>query len=63
MAELLKLFEDQIESIALIPADGGKFEVLADDQLLFSKLSLGRHAEPGEVARLVVEARDRRESG
>jgi len=63
MAELLKLFEDQIESIALIPADGGKFEVMADDQLLFSKLSLGRHAEPGEVARLVVEARDRRESG
>ena len=62
MAELLKLFEDQIESIALIPADGGKFEVMADDQLLFSKLSLGRHAEPGEVARLVVEARDRRES-
>jgi selenoprotein W-related protein len=63
MAEVLKLFEDQIESIALIPADGGKFEVMADDQLLFSKLSLGRHAEPGEVARLVVEARDRRESG
>jgi selenoprotein W-related protein len=61
MAELLKLFEDQIESIALIPADGGKFEVMADDQLLFSKLSLGRHAEPGEVARLVVEARDREE--
>jgi|RifCSP16_1_1023843.scaffolds.fasta_scaffold670169_1 selenoprotein W-related protein len=61
MAELLKLFEDQIESIALIPADGGKFEVMAGDRLLFSKLSLGRHAEPGEVARLVVEARDREE--
>ena len=61
MAELLKLFEDQIESIALIPADGGKFEVMADDLLIFSKLSLGRHAEPGEVARLVVQARDRRE--
>ena len=61
MAELLKLFEDQIESVALIPADGGKFEVIADDRLLFSKLRLGRHAEPGEVARLVVEARDREE--
>ena len=61
MAELLKLFEDQVESIALIPADGGKFEVMANDRLIFSKLSLGRHAEPGEVARLVVEARDREE--
>ena len=61
MAELRKLFEDQIESVALIPADGGKFEVMADDLLIFSKLSLGRHAEPGEVARLVVEARDREE--
>jgi selenoprotein W-related protein len=59
MAELLKLFEDQIDSIALIPSDGGKFEVAADGGLLFSKLSLGRHAEPGEVARLMVQARDR----
>lgn len=61
MAELLKLFEDQIEAISLIPSDGGKFEVMADDRLIFSKLSLGRHAEPGEVARMVVEARDRKD--
>jgi selenoprotein W-related protein len=60
MAELLKLFEDQIESITLIPSDGGRFEVRAGEELLFSKLKLGRHAEPGEVARLVVEARDRK---
>jgi hypothetical protein len=34
--------------------------VRAGEELLFSKLKLGRHAEPGEVARLVVEARDRK---
>jgi selenoprotein W-related protein len=58
MAELLKLFEDQIESIALVPSDGGRFEVSVGDELVFSKLNLGRHPEPGEVARLVVQARD-----
>jgi selenoprotein W-related protein len=60
MAELLKLFEDQIESITLIPSDGGKFEVSEGETLLFSKVKLNRHAEPGEVARLVVQARDRK---
>jgi selenoprotein W-related protein len=36
-----------------VPADGGRFEVTLDDELLFSKVNLGRHAEPGEIAALV----------
>jgi len=31
------------------------FEVTLDGELIFSKKKLGRHAEPGEVARLVRE--------
>jgi selenoprotein W-related protein len=53
MAELLKEYEERIESIALIPSDGGRFEVAVDGRLVFSKKSLGRHAQPGEVRRLV----------
>lgn len=53
MAELLHQYEDRIQTIALIPSDGGRFEVAVDGQLVYSKLKSGRHAEDGEVARLV----------
>ena len=53
MDELLKHYEHVIETITLVPSDGGKFEVTANGQLLYSKLGLHRHAEPGEVLGLV----------
>jgi len=53
MDELLKHYEHLIETITLIPSDGGKFEVSVNGQLLFSKLETHRHAEPGEVLGLV----------
>jgi len=51
--DLLKNFEPQIESITLIPSDGGRYEITVNDQLIYSKLQSGRHAEPGEVVGLV----------
>jgi selenoprotein W-related protein len=51
--ELLKNYEHVIESVLLVPSDGGKFEVTANGQLLYSKLNTYRHAEPGEVLGLV----------
>ena len=53
MDELLKHYEHLIEEIKMIPSDGGKFEVTVNGQLLYSKVSTHRHAEPGEVLRLV----------
>ncbi len=53
MGELLKEFEPQIEAITVIPSDGGRFEVTVNDQLIYSKIQTHRHAEPGEIARLV----------
>jgi selenoprotein W-related protein len=47
---LLKEFETKIESIRILPSDGGRFEVSVDGELIYSKLSTGRHANPGEVA-------------
>ncbi|RME87627.1 MAG: SelT/SelW/SelH family protein [Anaerolineae bacterium] len=52
-SDLLKNFEPQIESLTLVPSDGGRFEVSVNGNLLYSKLQTGRHAEPGEVVRLV----------
>jgi selenoprotein W-related protein len=51
--ELLKNYEHLIEIITLVPSDGGKFEVTVNGQLLYSKITLHRHAEPGEVLGLV----------
>lgn len=53
MADLLKNFEPEIESITVIPSDGGRFEVTVNGKLLYSKLQTGRHAEPGEILGLV----------
>lgn len=55
MAEILKAYEFKIDSIHLIPSDSGKFEVLVDDTLVYSKLHTGRHVEPGELTKLVGE--------
>ena len=53
MDELLKHYEHLVETITLVPSDGGKFEVSVNGQLLYSKLQTHRHAEPGEVLGLV----------
>ena len=53
MAEVLKQYENQIDAITLIPSDGGKFEVMVDDKLVYSKLATGRHADSGETAKHV----------
>lgn len=53
MNELLKNYEHVIEAVTLVPSDGGKFEVTVNGQLIYSKLNLHRHAEPGEVLGLV----------
>ena len=39
----------------LIESSGGVFEVTVDGKLVFSKQELGRHAQDGEVMRVMVE--------
>ena len=51
--DLLKEFEHVIESVTLIPSDGGRFEVSVNGTLIYSKLETKRHAEPGEVLGLL----------
>jgi selenoprotein W-related protein len=36
-----------------MPSDGGRYEITVNDELIYSKLQMGRHAEPGEVLGLV----------
>jgi selenoprotein W-related protein len=53
--DLLQNFESEIESVNLIPSNGGRFEVSVNGKLIFSKLQTGRHAEPGGIIGLVQE--------
>jgi selenoprotein W-related protein len=53
--ELLSGWAPIIETVELLPASKGRFEVTLDGDLIFSKAALGRHAEPGEIVTLVRE--------
>lgn len=57
MNEILadKDIEFKIESFALVPSDGGRFEFSVNDNLLFSKKQLSRHAEEGEIIGILRE--------
>ena len=52
-AEVKEAYPDV--EVNLIESSGGLFEVTVDGNLVFSKRELGRHAEDGEVLRLMVE--------
>ena len=43
--------------VELIPSGKGRFEVLRDGRPVFEKSRLGRHARPGEIVRLLEDAR------
>ena len=51
--ELLQGWAPIIETIELVSSSKGRFEVTVDGELVFSKATLKRHAEPGEVVDLV----------
>lgn len=48
--QLLDEFERIIDRLTLIPSSGGRFEVMLDDRLIYSKEETGRHAEYADIA-------------
>lgn len=56
--ELLKNYEHVIESVALIPSDGGRFEVGVNGGVVYSKLEKKRHAEAGEILTIIAKMVD-----
>jgi selenoprotein W-related protein len=52
-SELLKNYEHVIENVALVPSEGGRFEVSVNGNLIYSKLQTKRHAEAGEILGLI----------
>ncbi|MCB0119071.1 MAG: SelT/SelW/SelH family protein [Anaerolineales bacterium] len=56
--ELLKDYEHVIETVTLVPSDGGRFEVSVNGELIYSKLQTKRHAEAGEILGLISKMVD-----
>lgn len=36
----------------MLPSGGGRFEIVVDTELIYSKKATGRHAEEGEIEKL-----------
>ena len=51
--ELLTTFEQEIDELSLRPGDGGIFEVIANDQLVWSRKEAGRFPEITELKQRV----------
>jgi predicted Rdx family selenoprotein len=47
--DLLFHYQHVIEDLRLVTGSKGVFDVVVDDDLIFSKRAEGRHAKPGEV--------------
>ena len=54
--DILSRYQHVIGELRLTTGTGGVFDVTVDGVLIYSKDRTGRHAEPGEVLRLFVEA-------
>ncbi len=53
--DLLHDYQHVIESLTFVTGAAGVFDVVVDDELLYSKTTVGRHAAPGEVLEAFVE--------
>jgi selenoprotein W-related protein len=60
MDEILKerAIEYFVKSWTLIPSSGGVFNVTVNDELIFSKKQVKRHAEDGEIRAAILKVLD-----
>lgn len=45
----MKKFKQNIAELALLPSDGGRFEIKVNDELIYSKLSSGRFPDNTDI--------------
>lgn len=50
--DLLSTYQHVIDDLTLVTGSKGVFDVVVNDDLVYSKGETGRHAEPGEVLEL-----------
>jgi selenoprotein W-related protein len=47
--KVLKQYKRKLESLTLIPSDGGRFELSVDGEQIYSKLQTGRFPDEDEM--------------
>jgi selenoprotein W-related protein len=52
---LVQKYDNHFSEIALKPSDGGRFEIMVDGKVIFSKLEADRFPEDDEVMELVAK--------
>ncbi len=52
-SEILDKYSDQVKELTLIPSGGGVFEIIKENELIFSKKQLDRFPEDGEIFKLL----------
>lgn len=52
--DLLSNYQHVIESLEFVTGTAGVYDVVVDDEMMYSKASTGRHAKPGEILELFV---------
>ncbi len=55
VSDLLSNYQNIIESVTLTTGSMGVYDVTVDGELLYSKDSTDRHANPGEVLELFTD--------
>ncbi len=50
--DLLSTYQHVIDDLTLVTGAKGVFDVVVNDDVIYSKAETGRHAEPGEVLEL-----------
>jgi len=49
ISDVLSSYQHVVDEFVIVMGTKGAFEFTVNDDLVFSKKSLGRHAEPGEI--------------
>ena len=54
-SDLLSNYQHVIAELTLITGGAGVFDVVVDDQTIYSKAKTGRHAHPGEILQIFTD--------
>ena len=46
---LVRQFKQSIDELALLPSDGGRFEVKVNDEMVYSKLASGQFPDNADI--------------
>ena len=56
--EILSTFENDLEEVAIVPADGGRFQIILENTVIWDRKREGGFPQPAELKARVRDAID-----